>query len=362
VLPVGTSPTPATVSISTGTALASAPVGIYTATVTGTDAVGVIHTASELFSVQCALTLGQTVPTLIPIQGTGSVSYQVAIGVTETAGGSACPYGNFAAQPIVGGVAINDAGITAAPGVADAGATSIVAGQQNGTLAATSTSNPLTVNMVIPSTPGGESIVTVPYFDATQTANQATPTMAVGSEPEPAAQIAQDGTVIAIPVTEAPAGTVQVATMAVGGACVAVNLNGQLDSANNNFGITCTAAVTGNTIQLTVNVTQAALHQNRSGRTLLYALALGLPGMVFFSVGATVFAPKPRKRGFQRLTCILGILLVLSLLVLLPACGGGFKFKFTNAATFTLTGMAYVMDSGNNIIGVDVFTIPLTAD
>jgi len=47
--------------------------------------------------------------------------------------------------------------------------------------------------------------------------------------------------------------------------------------------------------------------------------------------------------------------------VLLPACGGGFKFKFTNAATFTLTGMAFVTNAGN-VVGVDVFTVPLTAN
>ena len=352
------------VSIAVG---ASTPVGLYSNAngvlfgATDSSTPPITHNAGPFtFSVQCALTLGQTVPTLIPVAGANSVSYQVAIGVTETAGGSACPYGNYLGQPVVGGIAISDASISSGNNGA---ATSIVSGQQNGALAAPSTSNPLTFGIDTPSSSGGKSVVTVPYFDATQTGNQAMPAMAVGLEPEPAAQLAVNGSVIMIPVTEAAAGTLTVASMTVGGACVAANLNGQLDSTNNNFGISCTAAVSGNNIQLTLNVAQAAAaRQNRSGRALLYALAFGLPGMVFFSVGAAAFAPKPRKRGFRRLTCILGIFLVLSLLVLLPACGGGFKFHFTNAATFTLTGMAYVTDSNNNIIGVDVFTVPLTAD
>jgi len=84
--------------------------------------------------------------------------------------------------------------------------------------------------------------------------------------------------------------------------------------------------------------------------------------MVFFCVGASALAPQRRKRGFQRIASLVTIAFLLSLLVLLPACGGGFKFTFTNAATFTLTGMAYVTDASQNVVGVDVFTVPLTAN
>jgi uncharacterized repeat protein (TIGR01451 family) len=360
-LNVGTSPTPTAVSIPTGSASASAPVGLYTATLTGTDAVGVIHTASQLFSVQCALSLQQVVPTLTPIQATpNTVTYQVAVGVAETAGGSACPYG---AVPVVGSSTPSDA-------FADGIVVTSIATGQNGTLTATGTNNSLTLNIAAPASgtgaTGGAGSVTVPYFDATQQNNLAKPMMPVGLEAALQSQLAQDGTVINVPATQAASGTLNVVNAPVGGACIAVNINGELDTNNNNFGISCTASVSGNQIQLTLHVaaeSAAARSLHHRGETaFLYAFALGLPGMVFISIGASAFGPRRRKQGFQRIASILAIVLLLSLLVLLPACGGGFKFKFTNAATFTLTGMAYVTDAGSNVVGVDIFTVPLTAN
>jgi uncharacterized repeat protein (TIGR01451 family) len=364
-----TNPTLTAISIPTGSASASAPVGLYTATVTGKDAVGVVHTASQMFSVQCLLSLQQTTPTLTSVQSTpNTVTYQVAIGVTQTVGGSACPYGNYLNQPVVGGIAVQDASVTNTSATNPA-VTSIVSAQVNGTLSAANPTNPLTFNVGSPATgtgaTGSTGQVIVPYFDATASNNNATPSMSVGLEAALQSQLAQDGTLINISATQAASGTLNVFNDPVAGACLAVNINGELDTTNNNFGISCTASVTGSQIQLTLHVaaeSAAARSLHPRGETaLLYAFALGLPGMVFFSVGASAFGPRRRKQGFRRIASILAIVLVLSLLVLLPACGGGFKFKFTNAATFTLTGMAFVTNAGN-VVGVDVFTVPLTAN
>jgi hypothetical protein len=95
---------------------------------------------------------------------------------------------------------------------------------------------------------------------------------------------------------------------------------------------------------------------------MLLALGLGFPAIVFLSVGASAFAPRQRKRGWNRVTCILGILLLVSLLVVAPACGGGFKATIItqNQNTYTLTVLGYVTDGSNNVVGLDVFTVLLT--
>ena len=91
---------------------------------------------------------------------------------------------------------------------------------------------------------------------------------------------------------------------------------------------------------------------------------MGFPAIVFLSVGASAFAPRQRKRGLHRITCILGILLLLSLLLVLPACGGGFHANFItpNSNSYTLTVMGYVTDGSNNVVGLDVFTVLLTVN
>jgi hypothetical protein len=108
----------------------------------------------------------------------------------------------------------------------------------------------------------------------------------------------------------------------------------------------------------------ASAAQDRSKPAMLLAFGLGFPAIVFLSVGASAFAPRKRKRGWNRITCILGILLVLSLLVVVPACGGGFHADFTpqNTNTYTLTVMGYVTDGSNNVVGLDVFTVLLTVN
>jgi hypothetical protein len=59
---------------------------------------------------------------------------------------------------------------------------------------------------------------------------------------------------------------------------------------------------------------------------------------------------------------MVGLFLLISLLLLLPACGGGFHATFGvhQTANYTLTVMGYVTDSSNNVTGVEIFTVPLT--
>jgi hypothetical protein len=170
-------------------------------------------------------------------------------------------------------------------------------------------------------------------------------------------------------VTQAPAGTLTIPNINLTGVtsvCGAVKSTGA-DPNNLNYGITCSATVSAGSIQLSVTLPaaqSASVAHDRSTPAMLLALGLGFPAIVFLSVGASAFAPKPRKRGWNRITCILGILLLLSLLVVLPACGGGFHANFItpNQNTYTLTVMGYVTDGSNNVVGLDVFTVLLTVN
>jgi len=216
----------------------------------------------------------------------------------------------------------------------------------------------------------------VPAFDATQPGNIGSYPMAVGSEPPLKQSVVKGGTIspFTLPITlpQAAGNTVTVAPAIISGVtsvCGVVDSTGSADPAN--FGITCGATATSST--LTVNLAIAAdsaaarsataRSRDRHKTALLAALAMGFPAIVFLSVGASAFAPRSRKRGLNRFVSILGILLVLALLVILPACGGGFHATFvtSNTNTYTLTIMAFVTDS-TGVVGVDVFTVPLTVN
>src|ERR1700722_12427675 len=166
--------------------------------------------------------------------------------------------------------------------------------------------------------------------------------------------------------TVAASGTLNVPDINLSGVtsvCSVVNSAGS-DPNRLNFGIACTAAVSGNNVQLSVTLPTAkaaAAAHDRNTSAMLLALGMGLPAIVFLSVGACAFAPRRGKRGWNRCTHILGILLLVSLLVVAPACGGGFKATIITENTYTLTVLGYVTDGSNNVVGLDVFTVLLTA-
>jgi hypothetical protein len=371
-----TNGTPASVlsSLTLNTA-ATTPVGLYTGSsaqnvVSGADAspTSVINLADFTLAIQCTLTLQQTLPTFTPAVGDQTQGIvtpnQYSIGVAVAQGGSACPYGSV---PVAGGItpaAASGDGTVVTP-------EALISGQS----ATIATGTPGTVVFEVAAAPAASippGSVTVPYFDATQNGNINTLNpMPVGLEVAVPVSVVAGGTIapFSLPITlpQAANNTVTVPNANMAGVttvCGAVNINGPDPQ---NFGITCTATATSSSVQLSVSLpaqVAASRSRDRGLPAMLFALALGFPAIVFLSVGASAFAPRERKRGFHRVTCILGILLLLSLLVLLPACGGGFKANFVTASTntYTLTVMGYVTDSSSNVVGIDVFTVLLTVN
>ena len=101
--------------------------------------------------------------------------------------------------------------------------------------------------------------------------------------------------------------------------------------------------------------------QEHRHRALFYAFLLGLPAVFLTGTGTFAFGSRRQRLALRRLTSVVGISLVLALLVLLPACGGGFKANFggNTAASFSLTAVGYVWDGANNVQGVEILTVPL---
>jgi hypothetical protein len=133
------------------------------------------------------------------------------------------------------------------------------------------------------------------------------------------------------------------------------------DETGNNYGISCTAAITGNAAQLNVAVSANSAVRKRKDLALFYFAGLGFPAIVFIGLGASAFGPKRKRLALRRITSMLGVLMLLSVLVLLPSCGGGFSAKFITqqAATYQLTVMGYVTDpTTNNVTAVEIFAVP----
>ena len=97
---------------------------------------------------------------------------------------------------------------------------------------------------------------------------------------------------------------------------------------------------------------------------LVYALLTFFPAIVLTGTGFFAFGSTRKRNLLKRLTSATGLLLLLSLLVLLPSCGGGFKATLTTptqtSSTYSLIVMGYATDGSNNVQGLEIFTVPLT--
>jgi len=338
------------------------PTGLYSFSVQTTDSASNPQTrtaASQPLAVNCTFNLGSPnsfVPVFTP--ATSAAPNTFSFGVAETVGGGNCAWGN---KPVVNST-INAASVDGNV-VTSLDTTGDVLTAVNGFSKVT-----ITVGAIPLSGVSGK--VTVPYFNPAAAGNSSSLILPVGREAAASVSVVKGGTISGFQVTatQAATGTLNIPNANLTGittVCGVVDSNGKPDV--NNFGITCTAAPSAGGFLLSVSLpaasaASASRFHDRGAPPILYALAMGFPAIFFLSAGASAFAPKRRKRGFNRVTCTLGILLILSLLVLLPACGGGFKATFITPSTntYALTVMGYVTDAGNNVVGMDVFTVLLT--
>jgi len=302
--------------------------------------------------------------------------------VTEVAGGSNCPWGPSANAP-------------APPAATATSGITIVSGS-TGQVSAPGTGSPLAFNL----TPPIASTATVPQFDQISVnyfetgvtndvgtspfnVTQETPVTATSN-----AGVTSSSTLL---VAASAAGNLNnqngytltfaqvqgLNASAVATICDAQNVqsDGTLveDSSGLNYGISCapltSVPLTGSAVNFALQITipaglKAANTPTREHRkpTMLYAFLLGLPAIMFLGTGTFAFGSKRQRLALRRLTSGAGVLLILALLVLLPACGGGFQANFggTHTASYQVTVMGYVTDGSNTVQGMEVFTVPLT--
>ncbi|HTW57142.1 MAG TPA: SBBP repeat-containing protein [Terriglobales bacterium] len=342
----------AAVTITNG---ASTPVGVYSDVVLGStdnSTPPIMHTAVPLaVAVECTYSVGNTaisgtIPTYTPeLPNVTGVVGNFSLFVTETAGGNACPW----------------------TGVQGTSNISVVSGS-TGQLTAPNTGGAVTfsVNAISSSaTVPQVDQVTVNYFQvgANDQNNLGSSVLNVVSE------VPVDGSVSAV-ANGVEQGTVNL-TVSQTGTLTIPNIGGT-SSVCNVIGpsgptITCAAAQNSQgTWQVTVTVSglSAAASKRSKHGGLILAYALGFPAIVFLGAGISAFGPRKSRRVFRRIASWLGILLAISLLVALPGCGGGFKATFlgqtTTTTTYSLTIMGYSTDANGNVLGVEIFTIPLT--
>jgi hypothetical protein len=372
--------------------------GLYAVTVTGTDAasIPVSHLATYTLAVQCGFSLGNssiagTSPTLTPATSAGAINPTFTFYVTEMAGGSNCAYGNAPnGTAVAGGITLPDVAYTQGTACTAPNNTNCIQGVSsgNGIPSGPNHGSPVTFNIAqigSNATPQYYS-VKASYFQSGQLNNIGTVSLNVAEEVQVLRSL-PTATPSPVPLTVSSAAdgnpnnpndqSTYTLTFLQTPVCSVAQLQSdgtyKVD-ANTNFGITCTAptnltldgpqasvsglAVTIPAIQ-TASLRPATGH-GRGPRAPLYALWLGVPGLTFLGIGSAAFGP---KRG-RRIVSAISILLLVSLLLFLPSCGGGFSAKFTppgsNAQTYVLTIMGTVIDSNNNVKGVEIFTVPVT--
>jgi len=338
-------------SAATLTVAADAPVGVYAPVVfmgADTSPTVVTNTISSAFAVQCSFSLGNTsaastLPTYSPL----SLTTPFTISATENAGGSNCPW----------------TGLAATKGIETPTPTS-------GTIAATSTGTAITFGVNAAANPPQTDSIAISYFQFGSGANNTGTSTVTVTQEAPVSVTAGVGTTsTTLTATAANGGTLafpNVSGLAAGvtTVCSAANAAGLPDPAGNNYFITCTATVAGNTAQLNVtvaaNTPAARPRPNPATLGLFYAVGLGFPAIVFMGLGASAFGPKRRRLALRRITSLLGLVMLLSLMVFLPACGGGFHALFTTqqAATYQITVMGYVTDTNNNVTAIEIFAVP----
>jgi hypothetical protein len=320
---------PSTLEISTS---GSTPVGSSAIAVTGTDGalIPVSHSDPLTLSVNCTFALEN--PLLISAGSPPAYSFSVV----ETAGGSNCPW---TAATATSGITLTT---------------------DSGTNTAVNSAKP--VNYQVAATANAGSIK-VSYFGGSSTF-AVTP-----QSPQLLQSVVEGQTVNAVLMPSGfGSGTLVRFPLLAGQNSVCSVANGPVTSPNN-FGITCSAPTTPlpGTVPLTINVSSTTLSSLRRDHSpsrwaAMYALALGIPGIVFLGAGSSGFGKKRAKRRHRRLASRLGLGLIVLFVILLPACGGGFKANLTvpgASNTFTLTVMGTVTGPGNQVLGTQVFTLSI---
>jgi hypothetical protein len=347
-----TLPSASNTSVVTVSTTATTPVGTYSVNVTSTDTNGDFHAVALPYDVECTFALNAT--TLTPPAAAGG-SYSFGFTVTETQGGTACPW--VVALSSGSGIAITS---PAAVGGSNAGMnTQAVVSQSS-------------------STYQGPSAVTqgnlaVSYFAAPPATGVLN--FAVVQEPVTTIQtavIAGGSTQVTLPVSATAWSNGSFISYLGTPVCSVLGPNGSLDPQNANFGITCSASATPTPLpptppapQLTIQTSASTVaflrpQRDRQPLPLLYAFTLGIPAIVFLGIGGLF--PGWKRFGQSRLLKMLGLLVLISLLAILPGCGGGIKATITpigNNNNFTVTVVGTVVDITGAVEGVEVQTVSL---
>jgi hypothetical protein len=281
---------------------------------------------------------------------------QYSFNVTETAGGTACPW-----QAAASGIAVLNPNPTNGQnaGVGTTVPPSVLLNYQVG--AATVSVQQGTVTLAYQVGQSNTLTVTQEALDSE------TQTIIAGASLTTAplsANVPNLGSIVFVPL----AGT---------NLCNVVNDTdgGNIDSNGSLYGVTCTAqpsTVGGvTTVQFTINTTanqSAALRpfpgsrRGMTAQTPFYALLLSVPGLILFGVGASALGRSGRRHGKRRWLIMLTVVLVIALLLLLPACGGGFKGsvqQIGNTKNYTLTAMGTVEDQNSQVVGVEIYTVSI---
>jgi uncharacterized repeat protein (TIGR01451 family) len=360
--------TPVTAGAAAGTAVGLYSTLVIDATDGSTPAIRHNTSAGPLkVAVECTYSLGNsgiaaTLPTYSPqLPNLATSIGTLTFFVTEIQGGTACPW--------------------SAQGTANVTLTTATSGQ----VSAPGTGSPVSLDVsaisALALNPQADQVA-VSYFQYNGTTNTGDSVLNVVQElPVPQTVVAGGATSFSLLVGATSPNnqnnyTLSFPTISSGTVCNA------LDPSGNPTTITCAVTsappagatpvtvpmAAGSPVNFTlwVSVPAGLKAANREpGRAaLVYALLTFFPAIVLTGTGFFAFGSTRKRNLLKRLTSAAGLLLLLSFLVLLPSCGGGFKATLTTptqtSSTYSLIVMGYATDGSNNVQGLEIFTVPLT--
>jgi hypothetical protein len=360
--------TPVTAGAAAGTAVGLYSTLVIDATDNSTPAIKHNTSVGPLsVAVECTYSLGNnsiaaTLPTYSPqLPNLATSVGTLTFFVTEVQGGTACPW-------------------TAQGTASDITLTTPTSGQ----VSAPGTGSPVSFDVsaisTLASSPQADQ-VTVNYFQYNGTTNAGASVLNVVQElPVPQTVVAGGATSFSLLVSASSPNNqnnynLNFTPISSGTVCNA------LDPSGNPTTITCsvttappaTAPVSvpmsaGSAVNFTLWVSVPpglkAANPEPGRPALVYAFLSFFPAIVLTGTGFFAFGSTRKKNLLKRLTSAAGLLLLLSLLVLLPGCGGGFKATLTTptqtSSTYSLIVMGYATDGSNNVQGLEVFSVPLT--